>query len=115
MKILMVEDNPKTRQMMKQMLVRRVSEIEKIIECEDGKEAIALYETHAPDWVLMDIDINTLDGLQASKAILGAHPDAKILIVTMYDEPEYRRIAEKMGVRDYVLKDDLSRVFDNIT
>ena len=110
MKIMLVEDNRKTREFIKQMLHRNVDDIDEIVECDDGKEAIHLYEMNKPDWVLMDINIKTVDGLTATKDILSRHADAKIIMVTMYDEPEYRRLAEEMGAYDYVLKDDLAKI-----
>ena len=110
MKIMLVEDNGKTREFIKQMLRQNISDIEEIVECDDGKEAIHLYEMNKPDWVLMDINIKTVDGLTATKDILSRHADAKIIMVTMYDEGEYRRLAEEMGACDYVLKDDLAKI-----
>ena len=109
-KIMLVEDNGKTREFIKQMLHKNVGDIEEIIECDDGKEAMQLYEMNKPDWVLMDINIKTIDGLTATKDILSKHADAKIIMVTMYDEGEYRRLAEEMGACDYVLKDDLAKI-----
>lgn len=114
MKILLVEDNAKTRLMIRRILYRDLTGIEEVFECADGKEAVTLYRKNEPDWILMDINVKTLDGLQASKAILDLDPVAKIIIVTMYDEPEYQRLAEKVGVRDYVLKDDLSKITEII-
>ena len=111
---MLVEDNKKTREFIKQMLRRNVFDIEEIIECDDGKEAIQLYEMNKPDWVLMDINIKTVDGLTATKDILSRHADAKIIMVTMYDEGEYRRLAEEMGAYDYVLKDDLAKISEII-
>ncbi len=109
-KIMLVEDNRKTREFMKQMLRQNVSDIEEIVECDDGKEAVHLYDMNKPDWVLMDINIKTVDGLTATKDILSRHADAKIIMVTMYDEGEYRRLAEDVGACDYVLKDDLAEI-----
>ena len=107
---MLVEDNGKTREFIKQMLHKNVGDIDEIIECDDGKEAMQLYEMNKPDWVLMDINIKTVDGLTATKDILSRHADAKIIMVTMYDEGEYRRLAEEMGACDYVLKDDLAKI-----
>ncbi|MFQ5605867.1 MAG: response regulator transcription factor [bacterium] len=110
MTILLVEDNFKTRRMIKRILHSELTGIQRIIECDDGKEAVALYQAHFPDWVLMDINIKSIDGLQATKDILSLHSDAKIIIVTMYNEPEYRRLAESMEAYDYVLKDNLFKI-----
>ncbi len=65
-----------------------------------------------PDWILMDIKMEHLDGLAAAKAILLTTPQSKIIIVTSYDEPEFREEAEKIGVTGYVLKDNLFSLLD---
>ncbi len=52
----------------------------------------------------------TVDGLTATKDILSKYADAKIIMVTMYDEEEYRRLAEEIGACDYVLKDELFKL-----
>ncbi|MGH9840218.1 MAG: response regulator transcription factor [Blastocatellia bacterium] len=57
MKILIVEDNPQMRQMIRGLVVQFASEV---YECGDGAEALAVYTTHWPDWTLMDIDLPQL-------------------------------------------------------
>lgn len=63
MKILIVEDNPNMRAMIRKILEQNVPEIREIIECDDGAEAIELYHQNGPDWVLMDIQLKEMDGL----------------------------------------------------
>ncbi len=67
-----------------------------------------LYERVHPDWVLMDIAMEPVDGLAASRTILKLHPDAKIIILTNYDDPDYRDAARKVGTIAFVLKEHLS-------
>ena len=66
-----------------------------IYECSDGKEALIIYGRLRPDYVLMDIEMKGLDGIQATRQILQLDPDARIIIVTQQDD------------QAYVLKDDL--------
>jgi DNA-binding NarL/FixJ family response regulator len=54
----------------------------------------------------MDWEMRT-DGLTATRRIIKAHPEARILIVTQHDDAELREMAIKAGARGFVLKDDL--------
>jgi CheY-like chemotaxis protein len=104
MKILIVEDNERVRELIK----RVVAEIcDEVYECSDGAEALAAYDVGQPDWVLMDIEMKNLDGLSASHRIKAAHPGARIVIVTRHDDTDLRKAAHDAGACEYVLKDNL--------
>ncbi len=104
MKVLIVEDNPQMRQMIRGLVAQFASEV---YECGDGAEALAAYTAHRPDWALMDIDLPQLNGLEATRQITSAFPDAQILMVTNYDDARLRAAATAAGARGYVLKDNL--------
>lgn len=76
----------------------------KLIEAADGKEAVALFEKHHPDVVLMDIRMPEMDGFEASRAILAQNPEAVIVMQTAYALPEERRKAAQLGCADYLTK-----------
>ena len=107
MNILIVEDNLKTRKAIKRILQKNMTEITEIIEIDDGKEAVSLYIKHHPHWVLMDISIKSQDGLTTAAEILAMDKEAKIVIVTMYGEAEYREVSKSIGVRGFLLKENL--------
>lgn len=75
-----------------------------------GKDAISLYETLQPDILLMDIRMEEMNGLDAAKEILTAHPDAKILLLTTFSDDEYILKAIHLGAKGYILK----QAFDSI-
>jgi len=107
MKILIVEDNPQMRQMIRALVADLA---DAVTECADGDEAVTAYETQqfsAADWVLMDLQMPRVGGLQATRHIRAAYPDARIIIVTQYDDPRWRAAAADAGACDYVFKDDL--------
>ncbi len=104
MKIMIVDDNVEMRKVIKQILG---SEATEFCECTDGDEAIEAYERFLPHWVLMDIQLQKLDGLQATRAIRASHPEARILMVTNYDEPQFRQQAALLGTHGYILKENL--------
>ena len=102
MSILIADDNEQMRRMIKAL----VSDLtETIYECSDGAEAVAAYAEHRPDWVLMDIKMKRLDGLSAARQIRSRFPDARIVIVTNYDDAELRKRAIEAGALEYVIKE----------
>jgi DNA-binding NarL/FixJ family response regulator len=78
-----------------------------VAEASDGEEAVAQFLKFKPDVTLMDLEMPTMNGLQAIQAIRAQQPDARIVVLTMYhgDEDIYRAVAA--GARGYLLKDTL--------
>lgn len=107
MTILIVEDQEQMRRMVK-ALVNDLAE--GVFECDDGAAALVAYTQHRPDWVLMDIDLPEVDGLSATRRIVAAHPEARIMMVTNYDDADLREAARSAGACAYVVKDDLLEV-----
>ena len=107
MKLLIVEDN----QQMRREIRLFVSDLaEDISECGDGAEALAAYSAQHPDWVLMDIRMEEVDGLTATRQIKAAHPEARIMILTSYDDDALREAAHNAGACEYVTKQNLLEV-----
>ena len=102
--LLIVEDNSSMRRLIKSV-VKDLAE--NIHECEDGAEALAAYETYNPEWILMDVEMKKKDGFTATREIVEAHPDAKVLILTKYSTDRMREEAERAGASEYVLKENL--------
>ncbi|MEJ2616132.1 MAG: response regulator transcription factor [Ignavibacteriaceae bacterium] len=108
---LIVDDNFKMRAAIQKILRAQLkNKITRIIECENGKDAAELYFQHKPEWTIMDIKMPVMDGLEASKTILKSYPEAKIIILTQYDDPEYYELAQKIGIKAFVLKENLSDI-----
>ena len=104
---MIVDDNRKMREMIKKVLNRYLKNINTIIECSDGREAVESYDKYMPDWTLMDIEMKPLNGLSATTEIISAHPQAKVIIVTQYKEPEFREAAKNAGACGYIFKENL--------
>jgi DNA-binding NarL/FixJ family response regulator len=103
LKVLIVDDNEQARQMIRHYLSNQIINFS---ECADGADALRCYEANRPDWVLMDWEMRT-DGLTATRRIIKAHPEARILIVTQHDDNNLREAAIEAGARGVVLKDNL--------
>jgi len=99
-----VDDNAAVRRLIKSIVQRSAEEIR---ECEDGEDALAAYEALWPDLVFMDIRMKRVDGIQATRQIRAAHPGAKIVIVSDYDDTWLREAALDAGACGYELKDNL--------
>jgi len=80
--------------------------IEVVAEAANGNEAVAKAARFRPTVVLMDIRMPELDGLEATRRILAADPDARVLILTTFDLDEYIYEALRAGASGFVLKDD---------
>src|SRR5215831_6452627 len=104
MKVLIVEDNPSMRRMIRRMVARVAVEIS---ECDDGAAACSLYGELRPDWVLMDIELGQVNGITATRRIKADYPEARVVIVTNYDDKQLRETARIAGACEYVLKEDL--------
>lgn len=112
MKILIIEDSQPIRKLLIDILDKDGMEFQ---ELNDGTEAEIYYSNFEPDWVLMDIAMGNCNGLTASKNILKKHPEAKIIIVTNYDEADFRETAKDIGVKEYVIKDNLLKIREIVT
>lgn len=107
MNFIIADDNKKMRSMIRRLLEDDVRDIGEITECANGAEAVHSYDRCRPDWVLMDIRMEKMDGMNAAREIIGKHPYAKIIIVTQYDDDMLSNEARKIGVRACVLKENL--------
>ncbi len=88
------------------MLLCGEDDIDVVAEAANGREAIDKAARFKPNVVLMDIRMPELDGLQATREILAANPEARILILTTFDLDEYIYEALSAGASGFVLKDD---------
>lgn len=102
--LMIVDDNARVRR-----VIRRICRdlADGFCECADGAEALALYGDKQPDWVVMDVGMEVMDGLTATRRILAAFPAARIVITTQFDDGEMREAARQAGACAFVPKDDL--------
>lgn len=104
MKLLVADDNPTMRSLVRQLCAGLVTEVR---ECGDGAEAVAMFEEFQPDWTVMDLMMPTMDGLTATAGIKARCPNARVVIVTEMRSPEYRKAALHGGACAFVLKENL--------
>ena len=104
MKLLIVEEVPAMRRLLKSLLEGLAFTVD---ECHDGREMLAACAARQPDWVLLDLNLSDTDALEATRQIGFAHPQTKILIFADQDNLLLREQARTAGARAYVLKENL--------
>ena len=103
-RIILAEDHVDFRTFIKASL-EGVEGLTVVGEAGDGVELLALLEDGKPDLVILDITMPRLQGLEAARQIKAAHPDIKVLILTMHNDKEYLNEAMAAGAVGFLLKE----------
>jgi DNA-binding NarL/FixJ family response regulator len=103
-RILLADDHTVVRDGLRALLERQ-PDMEVIAEAGDGRECIQLAESHAPNVVLMDVAMPIMNGIEAARRILAAHPDTGVVMLSMHQDESYVLRSLKAGAKGYVLKD----------
>lgn len=80
----------------------------------NGQEGIDLYKTNKPDVVLMDIQMENKNGIDAVKEIMAFNSSAKILILTTFKDEDYIADALKSGAKGYILKQNVDSLIPSL-
>ncbi|MGW7449850.1 response regulator [Streptomyces sp. NPDC054787] len=107
-RVLIVDDQMMVREGFS-VLLNAMEGIEVVGEAVDGREAIAQVAALRPDVVLMDIRMPEMNGLEATRQIMAADTDAKVLVLTTFDLDEYVYQALRAGASGFLLKDASAR------
>src|ERR1700739_2208509 len=75
-------------------------------EAENGIAAIRMAADLKPDVIIMDVSMPGLNGLEATRVIHEAHPDIKILLLTLHQSVEILRSGLRAGAQGYLLKSE---------
>ena len=102
-RLLVVDDHHIVRQGLIALL-STVPEMEVVAEASDGKQALELYRRHQPDVTLMDLRMNSMNGVETTRAIRAEFPNARIIVLTTFDGDEDIYRALQAGARGYLLK-----------
>lgn len=90
------------------LIINQEPDMKIVGSCATVGEAIELYRTVHPDVTLMDLRLGTASGVDAIKAIRADNPEARIIVLTMYEGDEDIFRAHQAGATTYLLKDTLS-------
>lgn len=102
-RVLIVDDHTLFRDGLSAILTN-VADIDVVGEAGNGREAVALVKSLAPDVVLMDINMPDLNGIEATQQVLAAKPDTGVIMLTMLEDNDSLFAAMCAGARGYILK-----------
>lgn len=103
-RVLLVDDQELVRSGLRRIL-RRKDGFEVVGECSDGSEVPAAVAAYAPDVVVMDLRMRTVDGIEATRRLV-AQPDAPpVLALTTFDDDELLSGVLRAGAAGFLLKD----------
>ncbi|MES9685881.1 DNA-binding response regulator [Bacillus sp. AFS001701] len=102
-KVVLVDDHEMVRMGVSTYLSTQ-SDIEVVGQASNGKEGVELVLEKRPDIVLMDLIMEVMDGIEATKQIISKWPEAKIIIVTSFIDDENVYPAIDAGAISYMLK-----------
>jgi DNA-binding NarL/FixJ family response regulator len=105
-KVLIADDHRDFRRVVREFL-DRMPNVSVVGEAINGGEAVEKVEQLFPDFVLMDIAMPLMNGLEATRIIKQRWPETKVLIATTYDDPTYRLQALEARADGYILKGSL--------
>ncbi|MFD8965735.1 response regulator [Streptomyces sp. NPDC059568] len=107
-RVLIVDDQVMVREGFS-VLLNAMPDIEVVGEAVNGREAVGQVAALRPDVVLMDIRMPELNGIDATREIVAANADAKVLVLTTFDLDEYVYQALRAGASGFLLKDASAR------
>ena len=107
--VLLAEDHMIVREGLLALL-KQDTDIQIIGEAENGRQAVALAASLAPDVVVMDIAMPLLNGLEATRQILHATPTIRVLILSAHGDDAYVEQAMALGAAGYLIKQTASNV-----
>ena len=112
MKILLVDDDALVLKSLQMIL--KAEGIDEVFTSKNGKEAFDIYKDHKIDLVLQDIRLQDENGIDIASKLLEYDKEAKIILLTTFKDEEYINKAIKIGIKGYILKDNIDSLFQSV-
>ncbi len=106
--VMIVDDETMALEYLRDLIPWEEAGYRIVAEATDGKSAVELFASAQPQIVISDICMPGVNGLDMCAAMLEQNPSARILLLTAYREFEYAKRAIEMGIKNYILKHELS-------
>lgn len=97
LEVLVVDDEPLVRNTLKKMLERSGH---RVLEAEDGVQALSIFEQHSPDLMICDIIMPNMEGIETLREVKKASPKVKVIVISggaRTGSLSYLSVAEKLG------------------
>ena len=104
LKLLIVDDHAALRRTLRQLFDGRGVTI---MEANSGEEAVKTFATERPDWVIMDLRMPGMGGIKATEAIRKLDPQARVIAISQFTDPEYAGATQRAGAVRFLNKEDL--------
>lgn len=101
--LIIADDHPIFRDGLKSVL-KKIPFVGQLYQCENGRDVIELLEKVDADFVLLDVEMPVLNGVDTVKWIKENRPEVKIIILTMFNNQRYVMELYDLGVTGYLLK-----------
>jgi DNA-binding NarL/FixJ family response regulator len=102
--VLLVDDQAMIRAGLR-MVLESEPDLSVVAEASNGVEAVQIGRRERPDVVLMDVRMPEMDGIEATRRLLEAVPDTRVIVVTTFDIDDYVYGALRAGASGFLLKD----------
>jgi len=106
--VLIVDDELPARELLKMSLDWESLGFSLPLEASNGKIALEQYIEHRPDFIITDIQMPVMDGIELIEKIKAINPHQHIIILSCHESFSYAKKALKLGVMDYLIKDALN-------
>lgn len=101
---LIADDHPLVRSGLR-VLLAAAEDVEVVGEAATGEEAVTLAASLQPEVIVMDLRMPGINGIEATRRIVQANPQIRILVVTLFEDDDSVFAALRAGARGYILKD----------
>jgi two-component system response regulator NreC len=86
------------------MLINKIDDLEIVATASDGQQAIDAVERHKPNYLILDLHMPKINGLDALRHISEHHPKTRVIIISMFGDPAMHREVVRLGAKAYLLK-----------
>jgi DNA-binding NarL/FixJ family response regulator len=104
---IVVDDSPAALRAMCSVVAKQ-NNLSFVGAATNGREALALARSERPDLVLLDLEMPVMDGIEATSRLGRECPAAHVVIVTVHDTPELRKLCHERGARGFIAKHTLN-------
>ncbi|MDP2957864.1 MAG: response regulator transcription factor [Longimicrobiales bacterium] len=103
MRVMVVDDSTPIRQRLVAEF-RKAPGVEAVSEAPSGKAALASVDDFRPDWVILDLMLPDMSGIEVLEALKQRHPSVRVAVFTNYPYPEFRRRCLELGATHFLGK-----------